>query len=321
MFKIVNGGKMNALITGIDGFVGGYLLDLLLEKNINVYGTKLHSSYDNPKCKKVYTLNLSDTEMIKEILIETKPDYIFHLAGQSSVHHSWKSPALTITANVIGTINMLEAIKLYSKHSKILIVGSSDQYGIVTPDLCPIKETLENSPQSPYATSKKAQEEIALQYYKAYGLNILIARSFNHIGPNQREGFVIADFASQIASIEKKESNPILKVGNLQAKRDFTDVRDVVRAYYDIMTSGNIGEVYNVGSGNAYSIADLLDKMIALSTEPITIEADPSRMRPSDVPLIQCDNTKVYKDCGWKTTIPIEKTLLDTLNYWRLKKS
>ena len=310
---------MKALITGINGFVGEYLSDFLISNQIDVYGTVLSEevSIENISDNKIFKMDLLDKNEVNKIIAEINPDYIFHLAGQSSVALSWKKPDLTINVNVIGTINLLEAVKLYSNKSKVLIVGSSDQYGIVNPEQCPISENTPMNPQSPYATSKKTQEEIAIQYFKAFKIDTIIVRAFNHIGPKQNKGFVIADFASQIAEIEKEKKAAIIKVGNLDAKRDFTDVRDVVRAYYLVMTNGKPGEIYNVGSGITYKIKEILDKLLSLAKVSIYIEKDNDKMRPSDVPLIQCDNSKISTECGWTLQYPIDQTLIDTLNYWR----
>ncbi|WP_313568884.1 GDP-mannose 4,6-dehydratase [Acetoanaerobium noterae] len=310
---------MKALITGINGFVGEYLSDFLISNQIDVYGTVLseEASIENISDNKIFKMDLLDKNEVNKIIAEIKPDYIFHLAGQSSVALSWKKPDLTINVNVIGTINLLEAVKLYSNKSRVLIIGSSDQYGIVNPEQCPISENTPMNPQSPYATSKKTQEEIAIQYFKAFKINTIIVRAFNHIGPKQNKGFVIADFASQIAEIEKEKKAAIIKVGNLDAKRDFTDVRDVVRAYYLVMTNGKPGEIYNVGSGITYKIKEILDKLLSLAKVSIYIEKDNDKMRPSDVPLIQCDNSKISTECGWTLQYPIDQTLIDTLNYWR----
>ena len=310
---------MKALITGINGFVGEYLSDFLISNQIDVYGTVLseEASIENISDNKIFKMDLLDKNEVNKIIAEIKPDYIFHLAGQSSVALSWKKPDLTINVNVIGTINLLEAVKLYSNKSRVLIIGSSDQYGIVNPEQCPISENTPMNPQSPYATSKKTQEEIAIQYFKALKIDTIIVRAFNHIGPKQNKGFVIADFASQIAEIEKEKKAAIIKVGNLDAKRDFTDVRDVVRAYYLVMTNGKPGEIYNVGSGITYKIKEILDKLLSLAKVSIYIEKDNDKMRPSDVPLIQCDNSKISTECGWTLQYPIDQTLIDTLNYWR----
>ena len=193
---------MKALITGVDGFVGKYLSEYLLKQDYEVYGTTISENYKNDKIN-IKKMNLLDTEQVNEVINDVKPDKIFHLAGQSAVGLSWKEPALTISVNVNGTVNLLEAVKNYSKDSKILIIGSSDQYGLIRPEECPIKESKVQNPQSPYGVSKKAQEEMCKLYVKAYNMNIIMVRAFNHIGAGQNKNFVVADFASKIAQIEK----------------------------------------------------------------------------------------------------------------------
>jgi GDP-4-dehydro-6-deoxy-D-mannose reductase len=211
----------------------------------------------------------------------------------------------------------LQAAKECIKHPRLIIIGSSDQYGIVQPENCPIKETLVQNPLSPYAISKSAQEQIASSLAKAYGLEIVTTRSFNHIGPGQKKGFVVADFSATIAEIEAEKKDPILHVGNLTAKRDFTDVRDIVRAYRLLAEKGTPGEVYNVGSGKAVSISEILSGLLSLSKVDINVMQDPKKMRPIDIPLIVCNFDKLSKDTGWKPSYPIEETLQEILEHFR----
>ena len=310
---------MKALITGIAGFVGNYLTEELIKHGIDVYGTILDHEVYHGNAKGVFTMNLLNYDEIESVMTELQPDYIFHLAGQSSVGLSWKKPQLTIETNVVGTINLLEVVRLTCKDTRILIVGSSDEYGVIRVEDCPINEMLPLHPQNPYATSKKAQEEIALQYCKSYGMDIVLVRAFNHIGPGQLKGFVVADFASQIAEIENGFVPPVIKVGNLDAKRDFSDVRDVVSAYYLIMDKGLKGEIYNVGSGEAIAVKNILQMLLSFSECNILVEDDINRFRPSDIPLIECDSSKLVAATGWTKNKRLEKTLLDILNYWRNK--
>ena len=251
---------MKVLITGIDGFVAGYLSEYLLKNDYDIYGTTIKESYKNARIK-ILKMNLLDVENVNNVIKNISPDMIFHLAGQSAVGLSWQKPVLTIDVNVNGTLNLLEAVKNSNVNSKILIVGSSDQYGIIKPENCPIKETQPQIPQSPYGISKKTQEEIGKLYVKAYNMNIIFVRAFNHIGARQSENFVVPDFASKIVKIEKG-ANPILKVGNLDTLRDFTDVRDIVRGYVMLLENGKIGESYNIGSGNVVKVKDILEKLV-----------------------------------------------------------
>ena len=306
---------MKALITGVDGFVGKYLSEYLLKQKYEVYGTTISEKYKNEKIK-IYKMNLLDEKEVNKVIKMIKPDKIFHLAGQSAVGLSWEKPVLTVNINVNGTLNLLEAVRNYSKDSKILIVGSSDQYGPIKPEECPIKESKIQNPQSPYGVSKKAQEEMCKLYVNAYHTNIIMVRAFNHIGAGQSTNFVVADFASKIAQIEKG-SEPVLKVGNLESLRDFTDVRDIVRGYSLLLEKGKIGEIYNIGSGKEVKVSEILKKLVSMSKKEIKIEIDPNKFRPVDVPLVVCDNSKIKKDTGWETEFLINDTLEEVLEYWR----
>ena len=306
---------MKALITGVDGFVGKYLSEYLLKQKYEVYGTTISEKYKNEKIK-IYKMNLLDEKEVDKVIKMIKPDKIFHLAGQSAVGLSWEKPVLTVNINVNGTLNLLEAVRNYSKDSKILIVGSSDQYGPIKPEECPIKESKIQNPQSPYGVSKKAQEEMCKLYVNAYHTNIIMVRAFNHIGAGQSTNFVVADFASKIAQIEKG-SEPVLKVGNLESFRDFTDVRDIVRGYSLLLEKGKIGEIYNIGSGKEVKVSEILKKLVSMSKKEIKIEIDPNKFRPVDVPLVVCDNSKIKKDTGWETEFLINDTLEEVLEYWR----
>ena len=306
---------MKALITGVDGFVGKYLSEYLLKQKYEVYGTTISEKYKNEKIK-IYKMNLLDEKEVNKVIKMIKPDKIFHLAGQSAVGLSWEKPVLTVNINVNGTLNLLEAVRNYSKDSKILIVGSSDQYGPIKPEECPIKESKIQNPQSPYGVSKKAQEEMCKLYVNAYHTNIIMVRAFNHIGAGQSTNFVVADFASKIAQIEKG-SEPVLKVGNLESFRDFTDVRDIVRGYSLLLEKGKLGEIYNIGSGKEVKVSEILKKLVSMSKKEIKIEIDPNKFRPVDVPLVVCDNSKIKKDTGWETEFLINDTLEEVLEYWR----
>lgn len=306
---------MRALITGVDGFVGYYLAQHLLEQGDEVYGTTILSGYQNPEIK-VISMNLLDKEQVNEVIEQIKPDAVYHLAGQSAVGLSWEKPELTMSINVNGTLHLLEAIKNSCKEAKVLIIGSSDQYGPVKVEDCPIKEERPLNPVSPYGVSKMTQEQMAKLYAKSYSMNIVMVRAFNHIGPRQGKNFVVADFASKIAEIERG-AEPVIKVGNLEAYRDFTDVRDIVCGYHLLMMKGHAGEVYNIGSGTPIKIREVLDRLISLSTHEITVEIDESKLRPIDVPLVQCDNSKIKAHTGWNIANDVQLTLKDTLDYWR----
>lgn len=306
---------MKALITGINGFVGKYLAKLLLEKGYEIYGSVIE---DNVVMDDItlFKMDLLNKEEVLNTIKAIKPDHIYHLAGQSAVGLSWKAPVLTMNVNVNGTINLLDSIREENLDTKVLIIGSSDEYGVIKPEECPINENHELNASSPYAISKVTQENMARLYVKAYDMKIIMVRAFNHIGPMQSKNFVVSDFASRIADIEKGKEK-VLKVGNLEAYRDFTDVRDIVRGYNMLMEKGTIGEIYNIGSGNPFKVQDILDTLIELSTKDIKVEIDTEKLRPSDVPIIQCDNSKIQNHVGWEPIFDIKDTLKDTLDYWR----
>ncbi len=306
---------MRALITGVDGFVGYYLTKHLLEQGDEVYGTTILPQYKNEDIE-VHQMNLLDEKNVEQVIEQIKPDVIYHLAGQSAVGLSWEKPVLTMNINVNGTLHLLEAVRKYIPTTKVLIIGSSDQYGPIKKEECPISEDRILKPVSPYGISKMTQEQLASLYAKSYGMNIIMVRAFNHIGPRQGKNFVVADFASKIVEIERG-AEPILKVGNLEVYRDFTDVRDIVMGYRLLILYGKSGEVYNIGSGKAIKIREILDILVGFSDIEITIEVDKEKLRPSDVPLVQCDNTKIQTHTGWKAINDIHLTLRDTLDYWR----
>lgn len=306
---------MRALITGIDGFVGYYLSEHLINERQEVFGTTIVPEYTNEKVT-LFSMNLLDKSAVEQVIKAVQPDTIYHLAGQSAVGLSWQKPSLTMSINVNGTIHLLEAVRDYCKEAKVLIIGSSDQYGPIKEEDCPITEEHPLRPVSPYGISKVAQEEMAKLFIRSYNMNIIMVRAFNHIGPRQGINFVIADFASKIARIEKG-MEPTIKVGNLEVYRDFTDVRDIIRGYYMLMQTGQIGEVYNIGSGKGYKIKDMLYQLLNITNKQINIESDSSKIRPIDVTILVCDNSKIKSHVGWRPTVDISTSLQDTLDYWR----
>lgn len=314
--------KKRALITGITGFVGSHLAEFLLNEGIEVYGIHRWRSKDNNIEKiipdiKLQEADLLDAHSLYAIVEKVKPDYVFHLAAQSYVVSSWASPVNTLEINVIGSANLFEAVRSAKLNTSIQIACSSEEYGMVYPNEVPIKETNPLRPLSPYAVSKIAMDYLGYQYFKSYGLRIIRTRGFNHTGPRRGEVFAESTFAKQIAEIEKGKREPVVYVGNLDAKRDYTDVRDMVKGYYLAALKGESGEVYNICSGKAWKIKDVLDYLLSLSRVKVTVKQDPKRMRPSDVPILIGDNSKFTKKTGWKPTIPMEKTLTDLLDYWR----
>ena len=307
---------MKALIIGAAGFVGGHLAKELVSAGWDVSGTKLPTESANLDIP-VFGLDILDAAAVGGLLRKVKPDYIFHLAAQSSVPVSWKSPSMTVDVNIKGVVNLLEAVRDMENPSRILLVGSGDEYGYVLPSELPIVEDTALRPGNVYACTKIAQGMMGQIYARAYGLEVIIARAFNHIGPGQTDAFVIPGFCKQIAKIESDGGTGVIKVGNLDAKRDFTDVRDIVKAYRLLALKGVSGEIYNIGSGEAVVINSLLEKLLSLSKAKITIELDPARMRPSDTPVIQADISKITECTGWRPEIPLNTTLEDVLNEWR----
>ncbi len=262
-------------------------------------------------------LNILEPDAIRELFDKEQPDYIFHLAAQSSVALSWKNPGLTVDVNIKGAVNVLDAAREMKKVPRVLLIGSGEEYGHILPQETPIVESNHVRPGNIYAATKACQNMLGTIYAEAYHMDIMMVRAFNHIGPNQAPMFVVADFCKQVAEIEAGLREPVMHVGNLSAKRDFTDVRDVVRAYGLLIQKGVAGETYNIGSGQAISIQELLDTILSLSAAQITVEVDPQKLRPVDVPMIEADTTKVYETTGWTREIMLEQTLQETLDYWR----
>jgi GDP-4-dehydro-6-deoxy-D-mannose reductase len=315
---------MRVLITGITGFAGSHLADYLLAEHpeVEIFGfQRWRSRTENIEHLagkiQLREADLRDHTSIHRVLDEVRPDAIFHLAAQSFVPTSWRAPAETLSTNIIGQTHIFEAVRALELDPIIQIAGSSEEYGLVLPDEVPIKETNPLRPLSPYAVSKVAQDLLAYQYHQSYGLKTVRTRGFNHTGPRRGDVFVTSNFAKQIASIEAELQAPVIRVGNLESVRDFTDVRDTVRAYWLAVEKGRPGEVYNIASGREITIRQLLDKLVELSRVRVEVEVDPERLRPSDVEVLIGDASKFHADTGWEPTIPLEQTLEDLLDFWR----
>lgn len=303
------------LIIGGAGFVGGYLAEILLENGFEVHSTCLaNEKISNSECIP-HVLDILEKNQISAVLDEVKPEIIYHLSAQSSVALSWKNPQLTVDVNIKGALNVLDSLRDSGLDSRIILIGSGEEYGYI--QNCPVSEEEPPRPGNIYAVTKTCQSMIGSIYAKAYKMDIVMVRAFNHIGAGQLPQFVVSDFCKQVAEIEKGLKAPEMCVGNLDAKRDFTDVRDVVRAYMLLGEKGKSGELYNVGSGNAIAIREILDMIISQSTANIKITVDPNRLRPSDIPVIEADISKITADTGWKPEIPLEETIKNTLDYWR----
>ena len=311
-----------ALVIGAAGFVGSYLIDCLHDEfGYEVYATKLPGTEFTHDKAEVYDLDILKKEDIAELLYKILPDCIFHLAAQSSVSVSWKNPLLTIDVNINGGVNVLDAIRELYYKPRVLFIGSGEEYGHISEGETPINEETALRPGNIYAATKVCQNMIGSIYAKAYDMELMLVRAFNHIGPGQAPLFVVSDFCKQVAEIEAGIKEPVIRVGNLSAMRDFTDVRDVVRAYGLLIENGKAGETYNVGSGKAVEIRHILNTIVKSSPADIKIEVDPNKIRPVDVPIIEADISKLNECTNWLPRITIEQTIEETLNYWRAQLS
>jgi len=322
---------VRVLITGAAGFVGSHLIEYIraAEPGAIIFGAdRWHARRDNIRHLRgefeYREYDMTDYSATLDLMLDAEPDRIFHLAAQSYVPASWNAPQDTLTTNITGELNLFEAVRhMGTIDPMIQIACSSEEYGLVLPEETPIKETNPLRPLSPYAVSKVAQDFLGYQYFRTYAQKIVRTRAFNHTGPRRGEQFVTSSFAKQIAEIEAGLREPVVKVGNLDAERDFTDVRDMVRAYWMALDSCEPGEVYNICSGNRIRIGEMLNTIISLShmAGAIRVETDESRMRPSDVPLLYGDATKFQSQTGWFPIYPFKQTMSDLLDYWRAQIS
>ena len=314
---------MRVLITGVTGFAGSHLADLcLMKKDVDLYGIiRWRSRTENIEHIwdkiKLLECDLRDATSTRDAIEEVKPDYIFHLAAQSFVPTSWRAPTESLVTNIIGQLNVFEAVRKINLRCRIQVACSSEEYGMVYPNETPIKETNPLRPLSPYGVSKVGQDMLAYQYFMSYRMDVVRTRGFNHTGPRRPAIFVASDFAKQLVDIGRGLQPPVIKVGNLEAFRDFTDVRDIVRGYWLALEKGKPGEVYNLCSGRAYRIGDVLDMLVSMAGLKVEVRQEEARMRPSDVPRLEGDNSKFIADTGWKPAIPFERTLADLIEFWR----
>lgn len=304
------------LIIGINGFVGVHLSNELRNNGYKCYGADLNIENFNNEDVELFKLDILDENNVLQTIKLIMPDYIINLAAISSVKLSWNIPQKTFDVNVNGTINILEAIKKLNLKTRLLLIGSSEQYGEIDYSK-PVSEKEELKALNPYGISKSTQEKVAKLYSRVYGIDVMMVRAFNHIGPGQGKGFVVPDFVSQIVEIEKGILKPEIIVGNLSAERDFTDVRDIVMAYRLILERGIKGEIYNVGSGKAISIRCILEKIVCKSEVKVKIEIDKNKFRPIDTPKIECNNIKLKDEIGWNIKYSIDESLKDIIEYWR----
>lgn len=312
---------MQALITGAGGFVGGYLCTYLLEHTDwelmgTVYPGPVRAEQQRPRLR-LKRVDLRSPEGVQVLVDETQPDFLFHLAAQSFVPSSFADPWDTLENNIRAQLNLMEAVRKSGREVRVLVVGSNEEYGAPKPGELPQTEENPLRPNNPYAVSKVAQDFMGLQYHLAYGIPVVRVRPFNHTGPGQSPRFVVPAFASQVARIESGRQQPVIKVGNLDASRDFSDVRDIVRAYYLAVMHSELGEVYNLASGQPQSVRSMLEKLLSYSEVNVEVERDPSRYRPVDVPVVYGSAEKFRQQTGWEPQVPFEQTLRDTLDYWR----
>lgn len=308
------------LITGATGFVGSHLVDYLHHiPEVEVWGTRRRRSDISNLQVPIILLDceLTDPVHVSRAIDQAEPDLVFHLAAQSFVPESFAAPQHTLAVNVLGSLNLLSSIHKHRPDCRVLMAGSSEEYGLVYPTDCPIKEYQPLRPMSPYGVSKVAMELLSQQFAVAYGLHIVTTRAFNHTGPRRGEQFVTSNFAKQVADIEAGIREPVIRVGNLAAKRDWTDVRDMVRAYWLAIHKCSPAEPYNIASGKTHRVKDILHILKKEAAIDFSIETDPTRLRPSDVPLLQGSAEKFWKATAWKPNIPFSRTMRDLLDYWR----
>lgn len=314
---------MRVFITGITGPVGSFLADHLLTiPDLEIHAFKRWRSDPRPIEHLIGRVTIHEGDVEDAFSLDTaiaaaRPERIFHLAAQSYPSASWNAPVLTMRANVEGTLNLLEAARRHVPQARIHIAGTSAEYGWVRPDEVPIREDRPLRPASPYGVSKVAAELSGLQYHDSFGMHVLVTRSFNHVGPRQGDRCSIQTFCRQMAMIEAGRQPPTLLVGNLEPRRDFTHTRDVARALWLLLERGAPGQVYNLCSGRATRIGDIVQLVVERGRVPVTVQVDPSRLRPSDEPLLLGDNTRLRAATGWEPTITIETIVDELLAYWR----
>lgn len=303
------------LVTGAAGFAGQHLLQLLTQHGTAVGWYRPGLGHPEIEGVRWAAVELLDAAAVAAALADAAPSSIYHLAGMPHVGDSWAHAEETMAGNVVGTLNLVDAMRAQGRHDcRLLVTGSATIY---RPSADALTEDSPIAPNTPYGTSKLAQELVALRAWREFGIPVVVARAFNHIGPLQSPAFAAPGFARQLARIEAGLAPPVIKVGNLEARRDLSDVRDVVRAYQAMMTSGQSGHCYNVCSGRAVSMQQVLDGLCGHIRMPVTVESDPARMRPSDTPVVRGDHAKLSADTGWTPRYTLDTTLADLVAYWR----
>jgi GDP-4-dehydro-6-deoxy-D-mannose reductase len=308
---------LNIFITGATGFVGCYLRKFLQSPEHHIWGSAYPDVPEHSTQDHIFYMEIrSENDVFKRVQ-EIKPDRVFHLAAISNVRHSWERRRQTLETNILGTLNLFEGIRQFSPDARVLFVSSSDIYGTHSLSGAPLTEKDEVLSMNPYAYTKWSGEILSDFYTRVEKLDIVIARPFPHTGPGQSADFVCSDWACQIARIEKKLVDPLIKVGNISVERDFTDVRDVVRAHAELAEKGRTGEVYNVCSGRSYSLESILECLLSYTQEDISVRVDSQRLRKVDIPRLVGDNAKIKRAISWEPRIPMEQSLKELLEYWR----
>jgi GDP-4-dehydro-6-deoxy-D-mannose reductase len=306
------------LVTGAAGFVGSHLIDhLATTPDLAVTALVRRSADAGSSSVATFVGDLTEADFATTVVREVVPDVVFHLAAQPSVADSWRDPAGTLVNNLLAQVKILEAVAEWAPRARVVIAGSAEEYGRVRAEDLPLSESAELRPESPYAVSKVAQDFLGLQYFLGRQLDVVRVRTFNLFGPRQSERFAVGSFAKQIAEAEAGVTPPVVAVGNLVARRDFTDARDAVRAYWLLAEHGRGGEVYNVGGGGVRSVGDILASLIAQASCPIEIRVDPKRFRPNDTPIMAPNIDRLRAATDWAPLIPFERTILDILEFWR----
>ncbi len=314
--------SLKVFISGASGFVGSHLIEHLDFPDYEIFGSTFPDKPEEVAQThkgEFFYLDIRSERDVLEAIKDIQPDWIFHLAAISNVEHSWEKRAETLETNLIGTFNLLEASRKSNPEARVLFISSSDVYGILTPQEEALKEVDSLQAVNPYAFTKLSGEMLSLFYNQIEKIDVVIARSFSHTGPGQSPAFVCSDWAFQIARIEKGMNKPVIKVGNCKIRRDFSDVRDVVRAYTLLMQKGKSGDIYNVCSGRAIVLKEILDLLLSFSPVKIAVEVDQQKLRKAEIPLLLGDNRKIKEATSWEPKVSLKQSLKDLLEYWRMK--
>jgi len=307
---------LKVLVTGATGFVGRHLWRYILDEGLNPYGTCFPDT-PSPGDKQLFHLDLRFGAAVDGLVERVRPDWVIHLAAVSNVRKSWDNRQETLETNLVGTSNLFEAVRRYAPSARLLFISSSDVYGVLEGGEKRFREEDPFQAVNPYAYTKIAGELLGRFYVQVEKLDIVLARPFPHTGPGQSPDFVFSDWASQIVRIEKGGAEPVIRVGNLEVRRDYSDVRDIVRAYVLLMRKGRGGEVYNVGSGRTVSLAKILETLLSFSKRTIDVRQDSAKLRKTDIPFLAGDVSKIFREMGWTASIPLDKTLRDLVEFWR----